>query len=131
MGQWNAIKTGDAIIVLQLTPKPHPAIPNVPLAVDLAKTKEGKDLIEIAMHGQNKIFRPFVLPPGTPKDRVEILRTAFMKTMQDPEFLEEANKSQLDIEPISGAEIQETVAELSKIDAEKSKRLRKVLYPRS
>jgi len=129
MAQWSAINTGDAVIVLQLTATPHPSIPNVPLAVDLAKTQEAKELIEVVMHGQNETFRPFVLPPGTPEDRVAILRTAFMKTMEDPEFLEEARKSQLDIAPISGAEIQKTVAKLSELDPEKAKNIKAVLFP--
>lgn len=130
MGQWSAIKSGDAVIVLQLTPKPHPAIPHVPLAIDLAKTEAGKELLKVVIHDQNKIFRPFVLPPGVPDDRVEMLRAAFLKTMQDADFLAEAGKSRLDIAPISGAEIQETVARLSRIDDASVARLKKVLYPR-
>jgi tripartite-type tricarboxylate transporter receptor subunit TctC len=52
------------------------------------------------------------LPPNTPKQRVEILRTALRKTMQDPAFLADAKKSQLDVEYTSGEVIKKNVKEL-------------------
>jgi tripartite-type tricarboxylate transporter receptor subunit TctC len=52
---------------------------------------------------------------GTPKDRVQILRKAFMDTMKDPEFLADAKKSKLDIDPLSGEEVQKMVAGMFKL----------------
>ena len=46
--------------------------------------------------------RPYLAPPGVPKDRAEALRKAFMDTMKDKEFLADAEKSQLEINPVSG-----------------------------
>ena len=46
--------------------------------------------------------RFYVLPPGTPKDRVLLLRNAFMETMKDPEFIADAQKAKLDLDPIDG-----------------------------
>jgi len=51
--------------------------------------------------------RHYVLPPGTPKDRVQILRKAFLDTMKDPDFVADANKVKLDINPRDGAEFGE------------------------
>ena len=48
------------------------------------------------------ITRPYALPPGTPKDRVQMLRRAFRETMKDKDFLAEAIKSKLDVDPVSG-----------------------------
>ena len=122
--QWESIKvmwrkgldTGDANLVLQLVDKPHPELPNVPLAVSLAKTDEARTLLQAAVHDPNSITRPYSLPPATPKDRVNILQKAFMDTMKDPEFLAETKKSQLDIDPVSPEEVEKTVARFFKLD---------------
>jgi hypothetical protein len=52
-----------------------------------ARAEEGKKLIDVVIHGGNIFDRTFLLPPGVPKDRVAILKQAFAKTMQGPEFL--------------------------------------------
>ena len=49
--------------------------------------------------------RPFAMPPGTPPDRLDAVRAAFMATMTDAEFVKEARTSGLDIEPMPGADI--------------------------
>jgi len=66
------------------------------------------------VHGPT--VRPYVLPPNTPKDRVEIIRKAFMDTMKDPEFLAEAKKANLDINPEDGATLEQNVKEILKLE---------------
>jgi tripartite-type tricarboxylate transporter receptor subunit TctC len=56
--------------------------------------------------------RPFLAPPGLPKERVALLRKAFMETMQDPKLLAEAQKLNLEITAVSGEKVQELVAEV-------------------
>ena len=56
--------------------------------------------------------RPFAGPPGIPADRAEALRHAFDLTMKDPEFLEEAQKRGLEINPVSGHDLEQLIAEL-------------------
>jgi tripartite-type tricarboxylate transporter receptor subunit TctC len=56
-----------------------------------------------------------VVPPGTPKTRVQLLRKAFADTLQNPKFLADAKKSNLDLEPIMGEDLEKTVAKLFKI----------------
>jgi tripartite-type tricarboxylate transporter receptor subunit TctC len=133
--QWESIKviwrkaleTGDANVVIQLVPKPHPELAKVPLAAGLAKTEEGRLLLQAAVHDPNSITRPYSLPPGTPKDRVQILQKAFMDTMKDPEFLADAKKSQLDIDPVAGEEVEKTVARFFTLDAALVAKLREIL----
>ncbi|HEU4343253.1 MAG TPA: tripartite tricarboxylate transporter substrate-binding protein [Candidatus Binatia bacterium] len=109
------IESGDAVVVLQTLPKPHPELPKIPLAINYAKTQEARQLIQAGIHDVSDVIRPYVLPPGTPKDRVQIMRKAFMDTMKDREFLADAEKSKLDIEPLSGEELEKTVLGLFKL----------------
>ncbi len=119
----NELDSGNLVIVLQTIAKRHPDLPNVPLAIDYAKTDEAKRLINALVHSVGPTARPYVLPPKTPKDRVTLLRTAFMQTMKDPEFLAEAGKAKLDINPLDGAELEHNVQEVFNLD--------KVLIPKA
>ena len=56
--------------------------------------------------------RPYLAPPGVPKDRADALRKAFDDTMKDPEFLADAEKAQLEITPVGGEEVERLVKEL-------------------
>jgi tripartite-type tricarboxylate transporter receptor subunit TctC len=114
---------GEVVMVLQNIAKPHPEQPKVPLAINYAKTEEAKKLISALVHSVGPTARPYVLPPGTPKDRVQILRQAFMATMKDPEFLADAAKARLDINPLDGAELENNVNEVFNLD--------KTLIPRA
>jgi tripartite-type tricarboxylate transporter receptor subunit TctC len=125
-----ALDSGDAFIAVQAVAKPHPELPKVPVAINYAKTDEAKKLIQVGAHDPGTLARPFVLPPGTPKDRVQVLRKAFMDTLNDPEFLAEAKKANLDISPLPGDEIARTVDNLFKIDAPLRERLKKILLPK-
>jgi tripartite-type tricarboxylate transporter receptor subunit TctC len=122
---WESIKVmwrqgldaGQVSIVLQAVPKAHPDLPKVPVAIELAKTDEAKKLIQAGIHDTAAITRPYALPPGTPKDRVQLLRRAFRETLKDKDFLAEAAKSKLDVDPLSGEEVEKIVAGLFKLDA--------------
>lgn len=121
------IESGDAIVVLQTLPKPHPELPKVPLAISLAKSEEARQLIQSGIHDVSAVIRPYVLPPGTPKDRVQIMRKAFMDTMKDREFLADAEKSKLDIEPLTGEELERTVTGFFKLSPSVIARLKEAL----
>jgi tripartite-type tricarboxylate transporter receptor subunit TctC len=121
---WESIKVmwrqgldaGNVKIVLQAVPKAVPDLPNVPVAIELAKTEEARKLIQAGIHDTAAITRPYALPPGTPKDRVQVLRRAFRETLQDKDFLAEATKSKLEVDPVSGEEVEKIVAGLFKLD---------------
>jgi tripartite-type tricarboxylate transporter receptor subunit TctC len=122
---WESIKVtwrkgldvGQVSIVLQAVPKAVPDLPKVPVAIELAKTEEGRKLIQVGIHDTAAITRPYALAPGTPKDRVQLLRGAFRETMKDKDFLAEASKSKLDVDPVTGEEVEKIVAGLFKLDS--------------
>jgi tripartite-type tricarboxylate transporter receptor subunit TctC len=112
----NELQSGDLMIVLQTTAKSHPELANVPLSIGYAKTDEARKLIQALIHSVGPAARPYVLPPGTPKDRILILQKAFMEVMKDPEFLADAKKAKLDINPLDGTELERNVREIFKLD---------------
>jgi tripartite-type tricarboxylate transporter receptor subunit TctC len=73
--------------------------------------------------------RPYFLPPGVPADRVQALRRAFDATMKDPEFLADAKKLSLEIDPITGEQAQELIAKVLRTPAPVAERVRKALEP--
>jgi tripartite-type tricarboxylate transporter receptor subunit TctC len=123
-----ALDSGDAVVVLQANRKNHPDLPNIPQAIKLAKTEEGRKMIEVGIHGDSDIVRPYTLPPGTPKDRVQILRKAFEATLKDAEFVADAKKARLNIDPIPPEEIEKDIAGLFKLDPALIIKLKDVLY---
>lgn len=98
-------------VLLQLSLHKHPELPDVPLVVDLARTPEERQILTLVFARQ-VMGRPFLAPPGIPPDRAEALRAAFMATMTDPAFLAEAETAQLEVNPVTGAELQQLVAEI-------------------
>ena len=121
------LESGEAIVVLQNAPKPHPELLNVPLAINQAKSDEAKKLIEVGIHDTSAITYLYSLPPGTPKERVQILRKAFMDTMKDPEFLAEAKKANLDLDPATGEDLEKIIANFFKLEPSVSNKLREIL----
>ena len=122
------LDAGDVVVVLQGVPKPFPDLPTVPLAINLAKTDEARMLIEMGIHSPSLFARPFVLPPGTPKERIQLLRNALMETLKDKEFLGETEKAKLDLGPVTGEELEKAVAGIFKLDANLSAKLNTILF---
>jgi tripartite-type tricarboxylate transporter receptor subunit TctC len=83
----------------------------VPVAIDFAKSDEDKQVLEL-IYGQLVFGRPYILPPGTPEDRVTALRRAFDATMKDKGFLADAAKARLTVDPVSGEEVQALVTKI-------------------
>ena len=121
------LDTGEAIIVLQNTAKSHPEQSKVPLAISYAKNEEGQRLIRALVHSVGPTARPYVLPPGTPKDRVQMLRKAFMDTVKDPDFIADATKAKLDLNPLDGAELERNVKEVFNLDPKLIPRAKEIL----
>ena len=125
-----ALQSGDANVVVTVMPKRHPELPHVPTALEFAKTDDARRVLKYAIHDIATITRMYFLPPGTPKDRVQLFRKAFADTLRDPEFLAEARKSKIDIEPVSGEEMEKVVHGLYNIDPNMLARLKEVLLPK-
>jgi tripartite-type tricarboxylate transporter receptor subunit TctC len=98
-------------ILMQMSTAKHPAIPDVPLVMDLAETDRDREVMTMVFAPQ-VMGRPFVAPAGVPEDRVAALRAAFDATMKDPEYLADVEKQGLELEPVSGEEIQALVVRM-------------------
>jgi len=98
-------------IFVQTALSKHAELPDVPLALDRAKTDDDRAILKLIFARQEFAW-PYVAPPGLPADRTAALRQAFLDTMKDKEFLADADKATLEINPKSGEEIQKLVAEL-------------------
>jgi tripartite-type tricarboxylate transporter receptor subunit TctC len=106
--QW--LKDGTVRALAQFTLS-KPDLPNVPLASDLPPTKTGKQAIEL-LAADSVLAWPLLAPQDLPAERVIELRTAFNAMMKDPELIAEAAKQGLEVDPVSGAEMQELVDRL-------------------
>ncbi len=124
----SALDAGDMIAVLQCVAKPLKELPNVPKMIDFAKTEEQKKFVQIIVHYANDYSRPFAVPPGTPNDRVEILRKAFQDTMNDKEFLAEIDKMKLTLDPTSAEELTAAVLNSAKLDQATKAKLKDILF---
>ena len=93
-------------IILQIGLNTIHDLPDVPNAFDLVTNAEDKRALELILIRQ-EMGRPFALPPATPMDRVSILRRAFADTLKDPQFVAEAVKLQLEIDPLTSSKIEE------------------------
>ncbi|MGH7833451.1 MAG: Bug family tripartite tricarboxylate transporter substrate binding protein [Candidatus Binatia bacterium] len=133
--QWESIKStwqkglesGAVIPVVQTNAKPHPELKNVTNAIDVAPNEKARNLIQFGIHDPGAITRPYALPPGTPKERVGLLRKAFVETLKDPEFIADAKKSKLDIDALTGEEVEKIVAGLFKMDPGLVAQLKEIL----
>jgi tripartite-type tricarboxylate transporter receptor subunit TctC len=123
----NELESGTLKVVLQATLKSHPELKQIPVAYDLAKTDEAKQLLATVLRANSPTVRPFMAPPGTPDDRVRILRKAFMDTWKDPELVAEAKKANLDINPDDGAGLEANIKEMFKLDKPQIAKLKEIL----
>jgi tripartite-type tricarboxylate transporter receptor subunit TctC len=98
-------------VLVQLSLNKHPDLPDVPLVMEFAKTEEQQQIFRL-IFARQVMGRPFLAPPGVPRERAEALRRAFDDTMKDAEFLADASRTQLEITPVAGAEVEKLVTEL-------------------
>jgi len=101
------------VVMAQLSMTGHPDLNRmgVPLAPAYARSEDDRKVMELVF-SQGSYGRPYVLPPGVPPQRVAALRTAFMDTLRDPALAAEARTMQLDLDAMSGDELQALVAKL-------------------
>jgi tripartite-type tricarboxylate transporter receptor subunit TctC len=98
------VAAGKVKIIAQLGREKDPDYPGVPLILDLAATPADRQILELAFTQQVMAW-PLVAPPGVPAERIKALRDAFEATMRDPDFLAEAARQKLIINPVSGENI--------------------------
>jgi tripartite-type tricarboxylate transporter receptor subunit TctC len=101
------IKNGDIKILAYAGPAPKD-LPGVPAVTDLVKTDDDRRTVELIVSG-TRLGRPLAFAGGVPADRVAAMRAAFQATMKDADFLKEAQQLKLEVDPVSGEEMQKVV----------------------
>ena len=104
--EWIANKRINVIVQLGL--KKHPGMDPAPLVMEFAKNDSDRGVLELIFSRQDMAY-PMVAPPGTPPERVAVLRKAFEAVMRDPEYLADAKKQHLEAEFMRGEEIEKLI----------------------
>lgn len=125
-GQTANFRDGKLIIFAQLGLKKHPELPNTPLVLDYAKSQAERTAL-LLMLARQEFGRPFATPQDMPAERLVILRRAFDATMKDAGFLAEIKQRDLDLDPTSGEEIDEMVAQIISAPKDVVDRVRSLL----
>jgi tripartite-type tricarboxylate transporter receptor subunit TctC len=102
------VKENRISILAQFGLSKHPDIPDVTSIVDLAKTTEDRQLVDLLL-APLQMGRPFFAPPGVPADRVHILRRALDATAKDPAFLADVEKQKVELFHMSGEDVEALV----------------------
>lgn len=121
--------TGKVTVLMQLGLKKSPKIPSrIPLALDLAKTAEGRQVMSLVFSPAD-IGNPAFMGPGVPAERVNAIRIAYLQTMTDPRFLQLLRQQNLPVDPLDGAEIKKVVDEIYALPPNVVRRTRELLPP--
>ena len=112
-------------LLLQTGAEKDADLPQVPRMIDLARNDEERKLLEL-FASPSLIGRSVLAPPGLPPERVAELRRAFMATMQDPAFLADVKKAKLDLNPMSGEDLQAAIAKMGDVPEPLVARARRV-----
>ena len=120
--QW--IKDKKIRILAQWALRKHPEMPDVPLILEQAKTPEQKQSLDLAL-ARLEFGRPFFMPPNVPAERVNAIRRAFDAVMKDKEFLDEADKLKIEIDPLGGEQVSADRADLQDTGGDRGARARR------
>lgn len=134
---WSALKkeAGDLLndksinLILQTGADKHRELQNLPRMVDLARNEDERRLLALFSSGST-VGRSVVAPPDLPKERVADLRRAFMQAIEDPALLADVNKMKLELDPLSGEELQASISGLD-VPPTLAERARKVAGTKS
>ena len=123
----NALDSGQVKVMFQFGSRPHGDLANVPLARALAKRDEGRLLLKVAAENPNLLTTAYAMPPGSKGEHVAILRKAFGQTLQDRGFLDDARRSNLEINPLTGEETALLIGEICNINRDLVAQLRALI----
>jgi tripartite-type tricarboxylate transporter receptor subunit TctC len=130
---WEALKTahpswkpdGDVTIPVQFALARHSELPEVPTAMEFARTPDEKRVLEAILNA-TEVGTAFFTTPGAPAERVTLLRRAFDATMQDPDFKADVEKMRVSLAPMKGEDLQSLVSKVSDLPADVTEMVRKV-----
>jgi tripartite-type tricarboxylate transporter receptor subunit TctC len=106
---WIADRKIRILLQLGLAKSSSPVLRDVPLIMDITRSPAERHVFEILM-GMKALGRPYFVAPGVPRERTDALREAFMATMTDPDFLDEAKRVLGPIDPTSGSDMQAIIS---------------------
>jgi tripartite-type tricarboxylate transporter receptor subunit TctC len=118
----------NVLLQVGLEPNAELSAMGVPPIWNYLKTDDDRRAVELIV-SQQVMIRSYIAPPGTPPDQIAILRAAFDATMKDQQFLDDAGKQRLVVEPLPGAKVQELVQKLYATPAEVVERARLAIKP--
>ena len=116
--------------ILQAGSKRDPRMPDVPTLAELMEQHKTSDVIRAVSRivlASGEFGRPMLAGPGIPPERIAVLRDAYARAMRDPGLIEEAKKSQMDMEHTPGEELQATMKDLMNQPRDVVERVKKVL----
>jgi tripartite-type tricarboxylate transporter receptor subunit TctC len=122
------LKDGPINFPVQLGLRRSPDLAGVPLIMDQAKNDQQRRTLKLIMSRQELAY-PFAAPPDLPDDRTKALRTAFDRTMKDPEFLLEAEKQAIEVAAMTGAEVDRLMKEIYETPPDLVAEARRVISP--
>jgi hypothetical protein len=107
------VQEGRLKLVIQMGPKTTDEFGKVPSVFDYVKDENDRKVLELHFK-QILLGRPLAAPPGMPTDRLAVLRTAFMAAMKDLDFLADAQRANIDIDPVTGEQVDELLGQFAK-----------------
>jgi tripartite-type tricarboxylate transporter receptor subunit TctC len=111
--QWlKDVQEGRLKLVIQMGPRTTSEFGNVPSAFDYVKSEDDRKVLELHFK-QILLGRPLAGPPGMPAERLAALRTAFLATMKDPEFLADAGRANIDIDPVTAEQVEKLLGQFA------------------
>jgi tripartite-type tricarboxylate transporter receptor subunit TctC len=120
------IKRDQLRLLIQMAPRRDPEHAQTPTLLDLVSTDADRAIVQLILD-RVELGRPVIAPPEVPSDRTAMLRAAFSKAVADPDFLAEAEKLKLAIDPMNGADAQQLIARLYQTPAAVIERARKIV----
>ena len=125
-------ESGEWLILSQWVDEPLTDLPqkNVPSIYQYARNDEERQMLKLGLVKPNYYARPYAMPPGVPLDRVRAVEAAFLKTLKDPEFVADADKTRMTVSPIAGTELHKMFAEGLSMPAALRQKLRPILAPK-
>jgi tripartite-type tricarboxylate transporter receptor subunit TctC len=121
------LRTKKVNIIVQYLLKRHPDLPDVPTSAEVARTPEQATILR-TVSSASEIGKFILTTPDVPTDRVAALRKAFDEVVKDPDFLAEAARLRVEIDPLSGVELQKIVQEVRNIPPDVVEKV-KAIYP--
>ncbi len=120
------IGKGEMKLLLQLATQRDPNHKDIPTIMEAVNSPADKQIVEVLL-SRLALGRPFIAPPGVPAERIQVLRSAFRKSVEDPELIAEAQKGRLAIDPIWGEQAQEIIINAYRTDPAIIERIRKII----